>query len=85
MPPTLREELAFLYMLLDEQLGIWWESLMGHLIKKVETFVAWGDACLCGGGCFSINLDFTWHLTWPEAVFRRTIIFIKSNKKREAH
>ena len=41
-----------------------------------------GDACLTGGGGFSLNANFWWEIKWPEDTTKRTLKFFSTKKKK---
>ena len=45
--------------------------------------LAWGDACLYGGGGFSLKLRFWWHLQWPHKVQRKTKLYLKDDSNKD--
>ena len=77
---TLAEELALLRSWLAPDSGVTWTCPIGHLIPRTPFAIAAGDACCYGGGGFSTELRFWWHLRWPKSIYRRTKVFITNNK-----
>ena len=77
---TLKQEIQLLREVLADT-SIPLETPIAHCIKRAPSASAWGDACLYGGGFFSIDLRFWWHLEWPEEVKQRTKLFLENNKK----
>ena len=69
MNATLKEEIKFLTAALSNP-SIRWETPIGHIIERVPSSEAAADACLYGGGGFSTDLRFWWHLEWPEEIQR---------------
>lgn len=49
------------------------------MIKRSPFAVTVGDSCLGGAGGYSITLGFWWHMEFPEAIKRRTLLFKKNN------
>ena len=79
MNATLKEEIKFLTAALSDQ-SIRWETPIGHIIERVPSSEAAADACLYGGGGFSTDLRFWWHLEWPDEIQKRTKLFLANNK-----
>ena len=50
------------------------------MIPRTPSFSTCGDACLYGGGGFSIDMKFWWHLEWPEEIKGNTKLFLPENK-----
>ena len=44
---------------------------------------ALGDACLYGGGGFSIKLRFWWHLEWPQKIHQKTKAYLKDDSAKD--
>ena len=44
---------------------------------------AWGDACLYGGGGFSLKLQFLWHFTWPKKIKQKTKLFLSDDSNKD--
>ena len=53
------------------------------MIPRTPSFSACGDACLYGGGGFSLDMKFWWHLEWPEEIKGNTKLFLSDNKSRK--
>ena len=53
---------------------------IAHMIPRIPSFAACRDECLYGGGGFSVEMKFWWHLAWPEEVRRHTKMFLPDNK-----
>ena len=83
IPTTLRRELTLLRAWLASDSGIVWTTPLALIIKRMPYAQAWGDACLYGGGGFSIKLRFWWHLTWPQKITRKTKLFLKDDSNRD--
>ncbi|KAL7529165.1 hypothetical protein ACHAXR_005018 [Thalassiosira sp. AJA248-18] len=79
---TLTEEIELLRAWLAPTSGISWAAAIGHVIKRTPfaTSPAPGDACCYGGGGFSLELRFWWHLVWPKKIYHRTKVFIENDK-----
>ena len=61
-------------------LGVSWITPIAHMIPRTPSFSACGDACLYGGGGFSLDMKFWWHLKWPEEIKGNTKLFLSDNK-----
>ena len=83
IPKTLRRELELLRAWLSDESGITWSTPLAHLIKRMPYALAWGDACLYGGGGFSLKLRFWWHLQWPLKVQRKTKLYLKDDSNKD--
>ena len=51
---------------------------IGHVVLRTPTFCAAADSCKTGGGGWSTDLRFWWHVHYPEDVVLRTRL--KNNK-----
>ena len=80
VPPTLAEELEIFRAWLHPDSEIEWACPMGHLFPRTPLGKTRGDACLHGGGGYSIKLRFWWHLAWPMPIVRRTKLHLENNK-----
>ena len=78
--PSMKEEIAFFQKFLEPDSGIIWQAPIAHLIKKTPTATAYGHASLDGAGGFSTELKFWWHLQFPEAVRRLTLLHLSDNR-----
>ena len=78
--PTMRAEIEFFRRMLQPNTGLSWETPIAHLIKRVPSATAFGDACLDGAGGYSIDLCFWWHLEFPQEIVERTLKYKKDNK-----
>jgi hypothetical protein len=76
---TLRAELELLRCWLQPDSGIFWETPIGHIIKRMPYAIALGDACLYGGGGFCIKLKFWWHISWPDKIIKKTKLHLADN------
>ena len=76
---TMREEIEFFRESLQPNSGLSWEAPIGLVIKRTPTAVSYGDSCLDGGGGYSIDLRFWWHLQFPKEVVARTLLHKKDN------
>ena len=61
--------------------GIRWSTPIVHIILRCHNFDSLGDACLYGGGGFSLSMLFWWHITWPDEIKHRTILYKIQKKK----
>ena len=52
---------------------------IAHLVDRDNSGLARGDSSLKAAGGYSVDMQFWWHLEWPEAVRRRTLLYIKNN------
>jgi len=52
----LRRELDFLVQIFENPAIYQWESPIAHLIPREPDYIGWQDACLTGGGGFSLTL-----------------------------
>ena len=77
---TLREEQSFIRRCLDLANGIIWATPIAHIVERDAKYTSAGDSCLYGGGGFSVAFRFWWHLTWPESIKKRTLLFMKNNR-----
>ena len=82
IPPTLRRELDLVRAWLADDSGITWSTPLAHVIRRVPYATSWGDACLYGGGGFSLKLLFWWHLEWPREIHQKTKAFIKDDSNK---
>ena len=78
---TLKEEINILRQCLGKSSGVVWSTPFAHMIKRSPSASSLGDACLYGGGGFSIGLRFWWHILWPTEIYHRTKKFVQNNKK----
>ena len=78
---TIRTELDFITHVLSNPDTYNWSAPIAHLIKREPDCEAWQDACLTGGGGFSLNYKFWWALEWPETIVRRTIRYLKKGDR----
>ena len=76
---TLRAEIDLLTTTLADP-SISFSTPIAHCISRDPSASVWGDACLYGGGGFSFDLQFWWHLQWPMEVQRRTKLYLANNK-----
>mmetsp|Transcript_38437 Transcript_38437/g.92017 ORF Transcript_38437/g.92017 Transcript_38437/m.92017 type:complete len:864 (+) Transcript_38437:1-2592(+) len=71
---SMREELDFLTTLLND-FSIPLSTFIGHIVPREPDFVAAGDACPWGGGGWSTDLRFWWHMdfatTFSDEIVRR--------------
>ena len=63
---SLREEIAFVTKLIND-FTIPLATPLGHIVPRTHEFVAAGDACPLGGGGWSTNLRFWWHIHFATA------------------
>ena len=75
--PMLRDELTHLTSIFTAQCPFKWEAPIGHLNPRCADYHSLGDACLRGGGGFSIPLTFWWQLIWPLSLQLRTLLNLK--------
>ena len=68
---SLREELAFILKLLESSVQL--STHIGHIVPRDWSFVAAGDSCPEGGGGWSTDLSFWWHLGYAH-VFSQLIV-----------
>ena len=83
IPATLRRELNLLRAWLADDSGIVWEIPLALIIKRMPSAKSWGDACLYGGGGFSLKLRFWWHLDWPRKIHRKTKAFLADDTNKD--
>lgn len=81
--PSMKDELDFFKKILEPSSSVVWEAPIAYLIKKTPFATAFGDACLDAAGGFSVELKFWWHLQFPETVVRRTLKYLKDNRKKD--
>ena len=79
----MKDELDFFKKILEPSSSVVWEAPIAYLIKKTPFATAFGDACLDAAGGFSVELKFWWHLQFPETVVRRTLKYLKDNRKKD--
>jgi hypothetical protein len=77
---TMRAEIAAIREIIDPLSGIVLESPIGHLVKRMPTYEGYSDACVYGGGGYSIAQKFWWHVLWPTELFEKTIKFMKGKE-----
>ena len=77
---TLRRELHLIRRVLKDD-SISKNTPISHLIPRVPIAVAYGDSSLHAAGGFCPILGFWWYIEWPTTVRRRTLRFIKNNKR----
>ena len=59
--------------------GISWTTPIAHMIPRAHSFSTCGDDCLFGGGGFSVELKFWWHLEWPQKIQKNTKLLLHDN------
>lgn len=57
-----------------------WKMPMAHIIPCDLDHVTWGNSCLTGGGCFSLNLMFWWCVDWPGDIQQLTLKFLNTEE-----
>jgi hypothetical protein len=80
---SVSQEIAFIARVFSNPDAYKWESPIAHLITREFDFETYQDACLYGGGGFSVPLRFWWSLAWPEKIVKRTSL--KSRKSLSVH
>ena len=55
-----KDEIKLLAKLLSDKERFKLEIPIAHTIPKEPDYESWGDACLSGGGSFSLNANFLW-------------------------
>ncbi len=78
----MRAEIDFIAQALEEDSEVKWETPIAHMIKRDPTAQAHSDACLDGGGGYSIALTFFWYMTWSTAIYHRTKKFIHNDSDK---
>ena len=77
IPVSLREEIDYITELLsDDTISL--SVPIAHLVPRSPQFTAAADSCKKGGGGWSLDLKFWWHLPYPETVITRA--YLKNNK-----
>ena len=76
----MNQEIEFCRDKLRPNSGIVWKTPIAHVIPQTPTASPFGDSCLEGAGGFSIELEFWWHIDFPEEVKKRTLLFNSDNK-----
>ena len=79
-----KEEIKMLVTILSDKDRFKWEIPMAHMIPKEPDCESWGDACLTGGGAFSLNASFWWETKWPEETTKRTLKSFSTKKKKDS-
>jgi hypothetical protein len=75
----MHQEIEFFRKKLLPKSGIHWESLIAHIIPRMQTFITFGDSCLEGAGGYSLSLGFWWYLPFPEEVKLCTLLHKRDN------
>ena len=55
---SLQEEVNLIHAALMPDSGVSWVTPIAHMIPRIPSFAACGDACLYGGGGFSVDMKF---------------------------
>ena len=76
----LRADIEFFRWALKADSGVQWWSPLAHLVLRTPIGIPYGDACLTGCGGFCRELKFWWHLTFPDEIIRRTLIYLKDDR-----
>jgi hypothetical protein len=76
---SMRQGIEFLCKKLLPKSGIHWESLIAHIIPRMQTFITFGDSCLKGTRGYLLSLGFWWHLPFLEEVKLRTLLHKRDN------
>ena len=79
-----KDEIKLLAKLPSDKERFKWEIPIAHVIPKEPDCESWGDACLTGGGGFSLNANFWWETKWPEETTKRTSKFFSTKKKKDS-
>ena len=79
---SLRQELQLLAYILKNK-DFKWETPIAHLIPRTPDFSAWGDSSLDAAGGFSVDLQFFWHLSWPEEIRSKTLKYFSIRSKEK--
>ena len=77
---TMKEELKVLSNILASPEKYHWVSPIAHKVDKDPDFVAYGDACLYGGGGFSTDLKFWWQTEWEGEIQNNTLLHLADNR-----
>jgi len=75
----MKEEIAFFRHFLSPGSGIDWETPIAFMIPRTPFAKTYGDSCLEGGGGYSLELKFWWHLEFDDDVIQRTLKHLKNN------
>ena len=70
IPPSMKREINILrQMIADDTISL--STPFGHIVPRVPQFNQGGDACKYGGGGWSTDLRYWWHLPFDEEWVRR--------------
>ena len=54
------------------------ERPISHFVDRIPSEKAKGDSSLKAAGGFSIDMKLWWYIEWPDAIRRRTLLYIRS-------
>ena len=78
---SLREELNLLIKIIGDE-AIKWQNPISHtMIPRTPDFQAWGDSSLYTAGGYSTDLNFYWHIQWPQSIQSKSVKFFKRKEK----
>jgi hypothetical protein len=77
---TMHQEIDFFCKKCLPESNIKWETLIAHIIPRMQTFTSFGDSCLEGAGGYSTLLGYWWHIPFPNEVKQHTLLHKKDNK-----
>ncbi len=80
---ALRADIEFFRWALNIHSGIRWESPLAHVVPRTPIGVPHGDACLTGCGGYCVEFKFWWHLSLPEEIVKRTLIYLKDDSNND--
>ena len=72
----IRTEIDFCTSTFNDPQRVQWSAPIALLIEREPSYIGWGDACLVGGGGFSLSLKFWWAMEWEEEIQKRTIHYL---------
>ena len=76
---AMRQEKKFFYHFLSPDLGIDWDTPIAFMVQYTLFANTHGDSCLEGGGDYSIELKFWWHMEFSADVIKQNL---KHHKKQ---
>ncbi len=83
MSDALRADIEFFRWALNAHSGIRWETPLAHVVPRTPIGVPHGDACLTGCGGYCVEFKFWWHLSLPEEIVKRTLIYLADDSNND--
>lgn len=74
--PSMREIIHFFRNALQGTSSVQWSSPLGHIILRSPSAKLYGDSSLRAAGGYSLGLRFWWHLSFPDSIIQRTLLFL---------